>query len=142
MTKRYYYTDPLKVAWMIREFGFRFANEHTGAELRLGIQGDEPLLMGAGFGTKWDRYYVHPDSYELLKPKSNDYTLEGNIRFNEAIPPVLCVYEPYEGYYKKITGFREVTYKDWFSKQEHKETFAIIHRDNKAWFDPIEEENE
>ncbi len=142
MTKRYYYTDPLKTAWMRKEHGIKFELRIFDVDIKkIACHPlDDDLLKWPRLELDTERfslrYYVHPGSYELLEARRYDSTLMANIRFNEAIPPVLCVYEPYQGDYKIITGFREVTYKDFFSNEEHKETFEIIHRDNKVWFDP------
>ncbi len=52
MDKRYYYTDPLKVAWMKQEFSCDFDC------------------------ITFNKFYIHPDSLHLFKPLVGDVVVE------------------------------------------------------------------
>lgn len=63
---RYYYTDPLAAAWMIKHHGVHFDN---GDNLRsaceaIGIDGENVSKGGA--------FYVHPDSMGVFEPREGD----------------------------------------------------------------------
>lgn len=62
-TKHYYYIDPLKAAWMAREFGVEFFWELSRMD---GLK----LI---------DRYVVHPDSLHIFEP------MEGDVVFMTAL---------------------------------------------------------
>lgn len=63
MTKLYY-TDPLKAAWMAREFGVKFEQDNfsQGRDWLCGstlYHGDAP-------------YFIHPDSLSIFEPMEGD----------------------------------------------------------------------
>lgn len=81
---KYYYTDPIKAAWMTQNFNIGYININTW---------DDSYSIGAydfisnviipessmGFacapfeGTLTDKkFYIHPDCYEMLKPQVGD----------------------------------------------------------------------
>lgn len=73
-TKRYFYTCPLKAAFMAKYYGMRFEPISDIASIR------EFMWHGIGnFIGLWeeDRYYIHPDSLHLLEPKNCDLGTDG-----------------------------------------------------------------
>jgi len=76
MTKLYY-TDPLKAAYMAREFGVKLLFiEHYGDdkwETEITWEGIIKTAARYGIGTyELSRLYVHPDSLDIFKPKEGD----------------------------------------------------------------------
>lgn len=76
MTKKYFYTDALKAAWMTREFGIKI----DGSDV-VSIYKDTPideypyevLCSNAAIKTIPEiKYYIHPDCHEMLKPQVGD----------------------------------------------------------------------
>jgi hypothetical protein len=70
MTRRFFYTDPLAAAWMMKHFKLRI---HTGGgdtcDFRADFSGnyyEEDLLSLGG------KLYIHPDSLCLLEPQDGD----------------------------------------------------------------------
>lgn len=70
MTKRYYYTDALAAAWMSKHFGMR----HAFYDERSDLREYETPITGADDEWRADRgrFYVHPDSLDLLRPRVGD----------------------------------------------------------------------
>lgn len=65
MTKLYY-TDPLKAAWMSREFGVDLRTNGCRTALPLWI-------FGRWIENKWDKVAeIHPDSLSIFKPMEGD----------------------------------------------------------------------
>lgn len=85
---KYYYTDPIKAAWMTQNFNIGYININTW---------DDSYSIGAydfisnviipessmGFacapfeGTLTDKkFYIHPDCYEMFKPQVGDFIKE------------------------------------------------------------------
>lgn len=65
---RYYYTDPLRAAWMMRELGLKFegyANNYPVAFCHEMISEDK-------MNGRREKYYIHPDCHEMLKPQVDD----------------------------------------------------------------------
>lgn len=67
---RKYYTDPLKAAWMAREFGVRlgyYQNNGTFVEYEKPITGMDCAwrIIGSGF-------YLHPENFIIFEPKEGD----------------------------------------------------------------------
>ncbi len=68
---KYYYTDPLKAAWQIKNHAFKLESIVSWEaifEVACDCQG------GGGFRNEWfdDKYYIHPNCHELLKPQVDD----------------------------------------------------------------------
>ena len=68
--KRYYYTNPLKAAWMAMEFGVRFwwARTHNGKEIT------NRTIIGHAYNAnpnsvKPEKYYICPDSLPIFEPQ-------------------------------------------------------------------------
>lgn len=65
---RYFYTDALKAAWMLREF-------------KIGYEGfldkNSRWCQISDF-TKDGKWYIHPDCYEILKPQAGDVGVSGS----------------------------------------------------------------
>lgn len=67
MAKQYFYTDPLKAAWMAREFDFIFQYSSYSAQNR------EFLMCGVKVEIPWDgKIYIDPDCHALLEPQVGD----------------------------------------------------------------------
>jgi hypothetical protein len=66
MTVRFFYTDALAAAWMMKHFGMRFVNHNNGIEITL-----ENVLRHALTGNICG-IHIHPDSLYLLEPQSGD----------------------------------------------------------------------
>ena len=138
---KYYYTDPLKAAWMAREFGvkiYAYINVIGGNNCRIGDvdckihkEIDEKPIMYlnpndcfknprtlpyAGWQQAVDKWYIHPDSLHILKPKVGDIAW-WNIADGSS---ALVIITPL---FIKQGGLQE-----------------IIQRDNKAFFMPEVEE--
>jgi hypothetical protein len=72
---RYFYIDPLAAAWMAKHFGMRFeVNERVIQEhfdlIDVDLM-DENNQLPPTNGDEW-LFFVHPDSLDLLVPKSED----------------------------------------------------------------------
>lgn len=67
MTKRYFYTEPLAAAWMVKHFGMKFESCQNN-----GVSADYWPLTIAGHDES-QRYYIHPDSLPLLEPQVGDW---------------------------------------------------------------------
>lgn len=79
---KYYYTCPLKAAYMAKYFGMKYALFHADGHIvseikRENIEKDVALgeseisrlfLQSGNFG----KYYIHPDSLHLLEPMVGD----------------------------------------------------------------------
>lgn len=93
MTK-YYYDDPLQVAYMAREFGVKYQTKYMGiegadidsmygelaatkgcVELRLSLFGLDAEL---GSMPK-DKVYIHPDSLHIFEPQVGDMVLNNRV---------------------------------------------------------------
>lgn len=83
---RYYYTDPLKAAWMAREFGMKLICYYEPEDEGLEYAGDEesyPFEHAAIHAEMWGdvitekcrRQYIHPDSLKILEPQVGDLIL-------------------------------------------------------------------
>lgn len=66
--KRYFYTDPLRPAWMAKHFGMRFDCDE--AETPWDICA---ATMCQTLTPDDEPYYIHPDSLHLLEPREGDY---------------------------------------------------------------------
>ncbi len=123
---RYYYINPLKAAWMAKEFGFKFGmgsnpfiNTGLGGFIALSVDS----LANAGWG---EPIYLHPDSIPLLQPQVGD----------------LYLYFCPDGFAK--TGFVHDIYDLNCDKgmvvNHHYHAGVIpsriIERNGKAWFNP------
>lgn len=69
MTKRYYYTNPLAAAWMVKHFGMKFPWDNGK-----GIHSLNALCHWehAPNRNQNRKFYIHPDSLHLLEPKISD----------------------------------------------------------------------
>lgn len=73
---RYFYTDPLAAAWMAKHFEMRFTN---GSADNHEVMRSYPSLFELDDGlNRYEyngKYYIHPDSVYLLKPRKGDRLL-------------------------------------------------------------------
>lgn len=73
MTK-YFYTDPIAAAFMVREYGVEVtANKEGGGQT-------EPITWDLLWAIEtirseedYERYYVHPDSHHIFEPQVGDF---------------------------------------------------------------------
>ena len=105
-----YYTDPLKAAWMTREFGVKvqmliYLDDGTCLSDVLSI----PSILDFYMRMPTIKLYIHPDSYGIFEPQKRD----------RVVGRMLWRYD--KGYYL-----------DKDSK--------IIQRDDKAFFMPTKED--
>ena len=110
-----FYTDPLKVAWMEKEFGLKWFRR--GEEYFEGRQED---------------MCVHPDSYGLFEPKVDDVLEHSYMDFlSEEIRRQVGI--------ACVDACRDVdVYEQGIELQSccSLENVKIIQRDNKAFFSP------
>lgn len=85
MTKKPHYTDPLKAAWMVREFGVKLGIKHNGKLVWDWIDvlntphpatTPEDILEDYPHELQ-DKYYIHPDSLDIFEPRVDDLVLLG-----------------------------------------------------------------
>lgn len=68
MTKRYFYTDPLKALWMAKHFDMCFTMENDGF-----IYSDWEEIMGEHLDTCYrGKWCIYSDSENILEPKVGD----------------------------------------------------------------------
>lgn len=76
---RMYYTDPLKAAWMAREFGVKYHDTLISpVELTVPDLMDE-IRDNLVDGTAFDNLYIHPDSYSVFEPQEGDVVTVSNL---------------------------------------------------------------
>lgn len=113
-----FYTDPLKAAWMAREFGVKFIS-HGGADL-IYNGGDDFSVIDCPRGHYVGEYYhVSPDSLPIFEPKVGDKDEDG------------YVYEE-----KKLAWLRKDGLYDNDPVYGYRHTSEIAKRDNKPFFMP------
>ncbi len=123
---KYYYDDPLQAAYMLREFNFKIGCYDID-DLNY-FEEDSLNSLSDGIGNNQiesdidSAYIIHPDCYELLKPK------EGDLGKDSGNP--LYYYLFWEGVWRSLNGI----------KLEDNGTIEIIQRNNKAFFTPKIEE--
>lgn len=116
---RYYYNDRIKAAYMAREFGVKFINDLD----------DDGFVEDHGFGK--DKYYIHPDCYEIFKPQVGDLLRMDNtprttyVTFIDDWDGEMFLADG-EDYLEDI---REYHGYEWIT--------AIIQRQGKAFFEPM-----
>lgn len=144
---KYYYTDPLKAAWMAREFGvkiYAYINVIGGNNCRIGdvdckihkeIDEDPIMYLNpndcfknprtlpyAGWQHAVDKWYIHPDSLHILEPKVGDMCT------NCDGEPAIVVPD------SKLRRVGQIFLREaleWVGKEAE-----IIQRDGKAFFMP------
>ena len=120
---RYFYTDPLKAAWMRKEFNFQLLGNSTFEQY-------EPS----------DRWEVRLESYEQLKPQVGDLIIQrGNICQNDKIGTVTHITKDgqcacYADYMNDAGAHEGSVVHMIFGKKAE-----IIQRNGKAFFMPEEE---
>ncbi len=96
-TKRYYYDDTIKAAWMRKEHHIEYIED----------DGEKVFLLNCPTN------YIHPDCYALLEPKVGDrgiFNFDEDVKFyrgiwyrindNSEIPKTLWAYEETEIIYR------------------------------------------
>jgi len=85
MTKLYY-TDPLKAAYMAREFGVKLANNNTDKPVGMSLFAHHSTLDNYTGGSvsclgidadlyEGEEIYIHPDSNDIFEPQVGDLVL-------------------------------------------------------------------
>jgi hypothetical protein len=73
---RYFYTDELASAWMAKHFGMRFT---SGPPDEYELTRSYPAMWEENDGLNRSeynrRFYIHPNSLDLLKPQNGDRLL-------------------------------------------------------------------
>jgi len=82
MTKRFFYTDPLAAAWMMKHHKMHIVDKY-GDEIEEAYRRDPQVWLDPP-------YYIHPDSLHLLEPQIGD--LVATRRGNEST----TLYQPIE----------------------------------------------
>jgi hypothetical protein len=143
MTKRYYYTCPIKALYMMKEFGVQFMTKHKS-----NFNGE---YFFRGFGNLWvtdvdidsdccslrlidllhckdedatrfnDEIYVVKESEHIFEPKEGDKGIERNLHSQD-----LCFYG---GKYWRYEN-------EEMQKAPHQQRVDIIIRNNKQFFMP------
>lgn len=96
---KYFYTDPLAAAWMAKHFGMKFT-AHDGCELKwcrefsCYYHPNEAEYAGQCWD---DKYYIHPDSINILDLKNDDH----------------CTYEHYSTQLSSYGGSWEEGFMNW-----------------------------
>ncbi len=123
---RYYYTDPLKAAFMSREFGISFIDDDgwdysrdynkygilNFIDCNCGVSQSE-LMKADKASPSREKFYVHHDCEELLEPRNGD-----------------AVAHPTSGNFYLLRAGGEDA--EWANKLK----VEIIRRDGKAFFMP------
>lgn len=115
---KYYYDDQLQAGWMSREFNIKMHGNSTYEQY-------EPS----------DRWIVHPDSYEILKPQVSDLVsgtlLTKFVNFDDYAFKVSEV----TSYGKGVSNLKCPLGK---RKRMLTKSLRIIQRQGKAFFTPLE----
>ena len=77
--KKLYYTDPRKAAWMAGEFGVEYENmqdkfysHKKNANMTTTAWGEWTMRVRSKMGMFPDKFYIHPDSYNIFEPQEGD----------------------------------------------------------------------
>jgi hypothetical protein len=119
-----YYTDPLKAAWMCREFGVKFQTEH--GEL---MEYHHPFGWNSeteSIGNMFQRFYIHPDSLALFQPKIGDWV--------QIINKATRNHGWIRHYTKSIAAHEK--HGAYIRERFKNNNLRIIQRNNKAFFTP------
>lgn len=148
---RLFYTDPLEAAWMAREFGIEI--EITGEDwtwCRKKTKDANTILTDL---EDYERFYVHPDSYDKLDPQ------KGDIIYNEECGEegyyVVDTVQTVRSFFNEDDDYDDVDQPEawrWekcvipeenlYGDSECAMMFVIKERNNTAFFMPEEEEND
>lgn len=131
MSKRYYYTCPIKALYMMKEFGVKFSEAHGANHADRYYQIDEAQLCD--FITQAiedfrgiEQIYVAKESEHIFELKNDDFGIVKN--FNPLIFVRFCSY--YNSW-----GYEGDEYEERFNNDE----VNIIYRNGKHFFNPKEE---
>jgi len=138
---RYYYDDPIKAAYMAREFQFRFTDKHKSCELFYDNNKDFPFnftpsnAIGCGYTGK-EFYLFH--CHEMLKPQVEDvvktlYSMDDIERVFKVIGR--HSWEGEDGSKPEVILLDSIQFPSCGEK-----TIEIIQRNGKAFFMPEREE--
>lgn len=119
---RYYYTDPLKAAWMMKGHNFQFDAIMGWKSI---FEGACDCQLGGELLDGWfeEKYYIHPDSHEMLKPQIGDI-----IEFYSSGKQVSIIVD---------NDNESVVYEQCLELRHLNDlNYEIIRRNNKAWFLP------
>tara|TARA_R110000868_G_scaffold365633_1_gene628526 strand:- start:588 stop:1043 length:456 start_codon:yes stop_codon:yes gene_type:complete len=104
-----FYKDPLKAAYMAREFGVEFANSsrdiHEDCQRTLEFLWGKTILSGelkVLNSQIYKRYLIHPDSLDIFKP------MVGDVTYNDSCAQVVVSDETWTQYCKKSDETRKL----------------------------------
>lgn len=122
--KKYFYTDPLAAAWMVKNFGMKLQSINNGP-VQFSMDEESEIPKYEMIGEMEDKYgwevinkaYIHPDSVHLLEPQKGDRLLWRGYGRTE---------------WKYEEAYTHTTMKGW--------EFLILQRNDKAFMWPESEE--
>lgn len=139
---KYYYKCPLQAAWMVHHYNMKFT---TSEGVEVGVEIDAEFYEDGQVGyTKYGasedncRYFVHPDSYDILKPHVGDL-ISGNLLNRGKPEDVISYFTIYALPYGDNEGetFHMQPFKRSGSRNFVKSSVKIIQRRGKAFFTPL-----
>lgn len=135
---RMFYTDPLKAAWMERDYGVKLTTKGDLPLVNVGIGMASESHMG--FIYHQPPYYVHPDSEHIFQPQVGDIVVFSADDGSLCVDAVEQVYfdgdesYPYTGDSGTVIQLC-ASHPDWL----HARKARIIQRNGKAFFMPENE---
>jgi len=146
MTKRLYFTCPIKSLYMMKEFGVEFECKSDEAVIINGVKRDDPILYDfADWGVDAEmisdllklfkdnypkKIYVKKKSEHVFEPKEDDagFSINSESRYSSLVIGVFQKTETWAWYNMKHDCQR------W--ENSHKKDWKIIERDEKQFFTP------
>lgn len=107
MKKRYFYSDPLAAAWMVKHHGMTLYIGHLPDDydaysaVNWWHAIDDERFRREKFHQNDIRFYIHPDSLHLLEPQAGDILLVG---LSDEEPEYLLVKENVVGSLYAVSG--------------------------------------
>lgn len=129
MTKRFYYTDPLKAAIAMRDYGvilqFKYINEFED------IAHIKQLFTGLDLINEGRRVYIHEDSMGIFEPENSDLDNNGRYFWKEH-GEWFCMNDNYF----RSPNDDSISIEEWKDLESY-----IIQRDGNyfPWYDGVEE---
>ena len=123
MTNKLYYNDPLIACYMAREFGVKYSEKPDGTNELYWCSYMEDDYFDDDEENRYDKAYIHPDSYHIFEPQVGDWGNEGDY------PCSVCGIED-DGTISVMIG----------DEHAFAENFRIMVRNNRPFFWPESEE--
>lgn len=127
---RYYYDDPLKAAYMMREFGFDYEGSEGSLEIYAEFYPSGEIAYLKYRFEPHGHVDIKSNFYELLKPRVGDIIID-----NDGQPRKLIKVLDSKLYW--YAGLDDQDYDCCYATDA-----TIIQRDNKIWFAPKIEKND